>query len=210
MKKKDITGLSEDEIKKYRKEAVALFELKHAGIVQYIDHVTYVKSVGRETRKYYGIIMEYAEQGNLKKWLAKRTEPLDEPWALEFFAEICIAIMFCHKNKVLHRDLQPKNIFMAWNYRLQVGNFGSSKMLDATMGHAMTMTNSSKYRAPEVRAGRTHSPVFPSRELTAHQLMCRSVTGSHTATLPTCGLWAASCTRCAQGTACSALRMFCL
>jgi serine/threonine protein kinase len=151
MKKIDITTMSEEEIEEIKKEGKALSRLQHSGIIPYKTSFVYDRYVGNESRKFYGIVMEYAEQGNLKRWLAKRTEPLDEPWALEFFAEICLAIMFCHKHKVLHRDLQPKNIFMTGINRLQVGNFGSCKQLDATMGNAMTMTNSSKYRAPEVR-----------------------------------------------------------
>ena len=58
------------------------------------------------------IIMEYLEGGELLKYLEEKGK-LDENEAREFFIQLLDAIAYCHKEKIVHRDLKLENILIS-------------------------------------------------------------------------------------------------
>lgn len=61
-------------------------------------------------------------------------------------------LMCCHDRNILHRDINPNNIFHDRFDRYQLGDFGIAKQLEGTI-HAGTAIGTEKYVAPEVVAG---------------------------------------------------------
>jgi serine/threonine-protein kinase SRK2 len=69
------------------------------------------------TETHLAIVQEYAERGCLTDYLSDRNENnedssgrtrwlyLSEDEALYFFRQFISAVEFCHKNKIVHRDL---------------------------------------------------------------------------------------------------------
>ena len=99
------------------------------------------------------IVMEYAEHGSLYDLIKQRkasNEPFSEDEILNFFTQICLAVQYIHKKKVLHRDIKDENIFLSKNLMVKLGDFGVSKILEGTRYKASTMVGTDSYMAPEV------------------------------------------------------------
>jgi len=58
------------------------------------------------------IIMEYLEGGELLKYVQDRKK-LNEDEARGFFLQLLDAISYCHKEKIIHRDLKLENILIS-------------------------------------------------------------------------------------------------
>ena len=61
-----------------------------------------------------------------------------------------------HKNKLIHRDLTPENIFIDENYRIKIGDFGISKILE-TNKYTKSIIGKYKYFAPEIEMGEKYN-----------------------------------------------------
>ena len=63
---------------------------------------------------YLCIVTEYCDHGDLAARLERqRGVPLPEATVLDWFAQLCLALLFVHKRHVLHRDLKLANVFLS-------------------------------------------------------------------------------------------------
>ncbi|MDO5703324.1 MAG: protein kinase, partial [Lachnospiraceae bacterium] len=70
--------------------------------------------------------------------------------------DICKALELCEKEKIIHRDINPENIFVSKYGDYKLGDFGIAKKLEnATYSHTQMGTLS--YMAPEVYQGRPYN-----------------------------------------------------
>ena len=67
-------------------------------------------------------VMHYSEAPNLRKF-AKCSQLPDESRMRVLFEQICQAVGFAHRQNVLHRHLNPNNIFVASGPRIFVADF---------------------------------------------------------------------------------------
>ena len=80
--------------------------------------------------------MELCSRGDLGDYLEierKKGKKLEEEQIWKFFIQICLGIQYLHKNKILHRDLKPKNAFLTKDLSLKIGDVGESTILAATL-----------------------------------------------------------------------------
>jgi NIMA (never in mitosis gene a)-related kinase len=59
--------------------------------------------------------MEYAEKGDLEKYLEMRKvegKPLTEAQVIEWFIQLALGMKYIHEKKIVHRDLKADNIFI--------------------------------------------------------------------------------------------------
>ena len=96
------------------------------------------------------IIMEYLEGGELLKYVEERRK-LKEEEARGFVLQLLDAISYCHRQKIIHRDLKLENILISdINAKtIKVVDFGISSLLansDLETINAGTL----KYMAPEL------------------------------------------------------------
>lgn len=70
-------------------------------------------------------IMEYLEGGELFEYVSQR-ERLSEEEARVFFIQLAEAMNYCHKEKLIHRDLKLENLLLAnkQDTLLKVVDFG--------------------------------------------------------------------------------------
>ncbi|HET7798522.1 MAG TPA: protein kinase, partial [Nevskia sp.] len=118
---------------------------------------------------------EYCPGGSLQEWFNQqggiRNVPLEV--RLDLIAQIAEALAEIHIVGILHKDLKPANVFVVINAEgkptIRLGDFGSSRLVDATriaaleitrMGFTQvidagsdTSTGTPLYFAPEVLAG---------------------------------------------------------
>ncbi|CAB4440031.1 unnamed protein product [Rhizophagus irregularis] len=66
--------------------------------------------ISKSDKDKYHIVMEYADEGDLKHYLSNNFEKLDWNGKFRLALDITNGLQFLHKEKILHRDLHAKNI----------------------------------------------------------------------------------------------------
>jgi len=105
-----------------------------------------------------GIVMELTERGSLDQWIGKIHSSRLKQIALG----IVDGLEYVHSQKVIHRDIKPKNILMfgaGSDMIPKIADFGVSKLIQtAAMTH--TRVGQDLYMAPEVKMFNHYS--FPA------------------------------------------------
>lgn len=76
---------------------------------------------------------------------------------LDWFVQMCLAIMHCHGLKTLHRDLKSQNVFLTSKNFVKLGDFGIAKVLAHTVDKATTVVGTPYYLSPEIIQGKPYS-----------------------------------------------------
>jgi MAP/microtubule affinity-regulating kinase len=87
------------------KEISALKNLKHKNILKILNAFTLKKEMK------VVLVLEYLDGGELKKYV-KDNERLGEDECQWFFKQLYHAISYCHREKIIHRDLKLENIML--------------------------------------------------------------------------------------------------
>ena len=77
---------------------------------------------------------------------------------LKIGKDICTALSFCEQKGIIHRDINPANLYVDKFGNYKVGDFGSSKRMEAV--HSTLMPDevgTISYMAPEIFAGRPYN-----------------------------------------------------
>lgn len=90
--------------------------LIHKNIIKFIDCL--------KVKDYVLIFLEYAENGDLFRYLQKKK--FDEKSLLSFFFQTCKAIKYIHSKDIMHWDLKPENILVNEKEEIKLCDFGYS------------------------------------------------------------------------------------
>lgn len=102
------------------------------------------------TRSKIYLVMELAEGGEMFSQITKRGK-MGESLGRKYFQELILALRFCHRNGVTHRDLKPQNLLLDDGGRLKVSDFGLSALPEQVRdGLLYTACGTPSYTAPEV------------------------------------------------------------
>ncbi|CAG8550198.1 11213_t:CDS:2 [Paraglomus brasilianum] len=94
-----------------------------------LDHQYVLKFIGViKTAPSYSLVLEYAEQGDLKSYLKTHTVPLSVK--SKICHDIALGLTYCHEQNIVHFDLKTENILLTDNLTPKISDFGvsSSKM----------------------------------------------------------------------------------
>ncbi len=69
---------------------------------------------------------------------------------MHWFVQVCAALKFIHKKRILHRDVKSSNVFLTANGCVKLGDFGISKVLQGTRDNAITVIGTPAYMSPEL------------------------------------------------------------
>ena len=116
-------GRIEEEIlaESFRRETLALQELKHPCIVELLD-----SGIDPETEHYF-LVMPWVERQLLELLAESPPDGWDDFWSV-IGLPILEALAFSHERSCIHRDLKPSNVLIAGDNQIKLADFGISKL----------------------------------------------------------------------------------
>ncbi|PSR90406.1 kinase-like domain-containing protein [Coniella lustricola] len=128
------------------REISLMKELKHENIVGLHDVI--------HTENKLMLVFDYMD-GDLKKYMDTKGErgALHPDLIKSFMYQLLKGIDFCHKNKVLHRDLKPQNLLINGKGQLKLGDFGLARAFGIPVNTFSNEVVTLWYRAPDVLLG---------------------------------------------------------
>ncbi len=104
-------------------------------------------------RLLYGLVLEYAQQGDLSAFLSRTSRKWSETAVRREIAGILEVLGKLHRGQLLHRDLTPLNVFVCDGPRLKLGDFGIVR--SQTDNRGITVHTLNPHMAPsDIVAGR--------------------------------------------------------
>ncbi|XP_056617306.1 uncharacterized protein LOC130432091 isoform X1 [Triplophysa dalaica] len=142
---KEMNSRDVEELDTVKKEVEILKTLNFGYVVTYVD------SFEDEAGHIY-IVMEFCEGGDLSNIMETQKNEcfFEEKQILDWLVQICLALQYLHKRKVLHRDIKPQNVFLTEDGYITLGDFGCSKVLERDAEYASSVVGAKLYVSPEV------------------------------------------------------------
>ena len=189
MKSVIINILSEKEKVNSFNEVRLLASLKHKNIIDYKE------SFFDENSKTLNIVMEYADDGDLKTKISETVKNnlyFEESTIWNVLIQTLEGLKYLHKNNIIHRDLKSANLFLTKNGFIKIGDLNVSTI--AKKGVANTQTGTPYYASPEIWNDKPYNSKcdiwslgciiyematlhVPFRGTSLHQLYCRIMKG---------------------------------
>ncbi len=145
-----LSKINDKTLARFEREIKAALTLEHPNIIRAID------SKYEHTSEPY-LVMELCSGGELDK---KKIENLPLIKKLKMFESICEGIVHAHDNKVIHRDIKPRNIFLT-NQKTKtpvIGDFGicffeENENKDERLTAVREPVGAKSFRPPEAEFG---------------------------------------------------------
>ena len=113
-----------------------------------------VKGYSYNKKQY--IILEYAEKGDLSKFIKIPKRPFKEKHAKLLFTKIVKAVKSIHENGICHRDLKTGNILLNEKFNPKIGDFGYSTYIQDNLNDVL---GTKEYMAPEIHENKKYNGV---------------------------------------------------
>lgn len=146
-------AMSDEGIRRFELESLALAKLAHASIAQV--YTSGVATAGSLERPF--IAMELVDGVRLTEFVEARGLSLDQ--LLQLFCRICDGVQHAHQRGIIHRDLKPANILVTEAGDPKILDFGIAQFAD-DQSEEQTLTRRGaplgtlEWMSPEQAAGR--------------------------------------------------------
>src|SRR5688572_2774521 len=100
-------------------EAAILARLDHPGIVRVLDR--------GELDGAEAVVLELVEGVDVARAVRIAGSPPPEPIAAHVIAEVAGALAYAHPLGIVHRDVTPGNLLLAWDGAVKLGDFGIAR-----------------------------------------------------------------------------------
>ena len=135
--------VEKDDLERIIREMKIYKEINHPNVIKVFEML--------DTNKFYMIIMEFYERGELFNYIVEN-ERLKEEETAYFFYQIINGIEYIHNKGIAHRDLKPENLLLDKEKKLKIIDFGLSNFFDGK-NYLSTPCGSPCYASPEMVAG---------------------------------------------------------
>lgn len=122
----------------------------YTNIVSYEDH----RVIKHENKIGWDILIRMELLTPFLEW--EKEHPMNEADIIRLGCDMCRALELCHKNKIIHRDIKPQNIFVNKNGDFKLGDFGIARVVEKTSS-VMSQKGTYTYMAPEVFKGQHYN-----------------------------------------------------
>ena len=138
---KNNAELTGDNMKKIKYETDLMKKLNHPNITKILEMF--------EDEKYFLIIMEYINGGNLFSFVKKRRK-LSEKTAKFLFRQIILGIQYIHQQNIVHRDIKLENLLIDLNNNVKICDFGIGRKIASKNQLLFDQCGTLMYMAPEI------------------------------------------------------------
>jgi serine/threonine protein kinase len=128
-------------LKCFFEEGRALAKLAHPNVVRVLNFF-------RANDTVY-IVMRYERGRSLQLQIQKRVEMPDEVWLRSMFAELLNGLREVHRNKLLHLDIKPANVFLRTDGSPLLIDFGAARQTLTSETAKLAPTYTPGFAAPE-------------------------------------------------------------
>lgn len=136
--------IDKNEIEKMRKNFDFISKINCKNIIKHYE--SFIKN-----NTLY-IVTEYGGNSDLKEFIREHkynSELIEEKIIENIIIQICSGLKEIHKNNIIHRDINPSNIFID-NNKVKIGGFGVCKVLEGNEQFADDLLGTYYYMAPEI------------------------------------------------------------
>jgi formylglycine-generating enzyme required for sulfatase activity len=132
-------------VARFKREVQIVASLEHPHILPVIDF-------GEREGTFY-LVMRYVGGGTLHDLIQQG--PLEPPLVLRYLSEIGEAIDYAHQQRVVHRDIKPRNVLLDQQGRPFLADFGLARLIGAgNITHSgVEMIGTPHYMSPEQARG---------------------------------------------------------
>uniref|UniRef100_A0A8C7ID28 non-specific serine/threonine protein kinase n=1 Tax=Oncorhynchus kisutch TaxID=8019 RepID=A0A8C7ID28_ONCKI len=142
----DKTRLNPSNLEKIYREVQIMKLLNHPHIIKLYQVM--------ETKDMLYIVTEYAKNGEMFDYLTSNGR-MSEDEARKKFWQILMAVDYCHRHHIVHRDLKTENLLLDTNMNIKLADFGFGNFYNS--GEPLsTWCGSPPYAAPEVFEGKEY------------------------------------------------------
>uniref|UniRef100_A0A8C7PZC1 non-specific serine/threonine protein kinase n=1 Tax=Oncorhynchus mykiss TaxID=8022 RepID=A0A8C7PZC1_ONCMY len=142
----DKTRLNPSNLEKIYREVQIMKLLNHPHIIKLYQVM--------ETKDMLYIVTEYAKNGEMFDYLTSNGR-MSEDEARKKFWQILMAVDYCHRHHIVHRDLKTENLLLDTNMNVKLADFGFGNFYNS--GEPLsTWCGSPPYAAPEVFEGKEY------------------------------------------------------
>ncbi|KAL3738094.1 hypothetical protein ACJRO7_019599 [Eucalyptus globulus] len=135
---------SENTLQDYKKEIEIMKRLRHPNVLLFMGAVY--------SKERPAIVTEFMPRGSLFKTLHKNNHVLDTRHRLRMALDVARGMNYLHHRNppIVHRDLKSSNLLVDKNWTVKVGDFGLSRLKNATLLTAKSGRGTPQWMAPEV------------------------------------------------------------
>ena len=144
----DLSFSSEETEKSAFQEVKILKKCKHPNIIAFKEAF-----ITRYPSRAIHLVTEFADSGDLQQKIQsqkKKNELFSESQIINWLIQVCLALRYIHKLKIIHRDIKPSNIFLTKEGLIKLGDFGISKALQKDQNDTRSAVGTPFYMPPEV------------------------------------------------------------
>lgn len=109
-----------EDVERVYRETFILTTLKHPNIIKLYEVLDSSKSIM--------LVMEYAGGGELFSRVSQKNR-LTELESCILFQQILSGVEYCHRAKIIHRDLKLENILLSVEGQVKIADFGLSNSI---------------------------------------------------------------------------------
>ena len=93
------------------------------------------------------LITEHCNEGTIEDLVSSKN--LSEEGVLQYFKQILKAFKYLNSQKIIHRDVKPKNILIH-NGQVKLADFGVAKTMDNLLSRHQSMSGTPIFMSPQI------------------------------------------------------------